>query len=145
MDSIRKKMQSLKYETDELFKNIKENEEITKDANSRSDQCDCDIRDTTKKISKFESDFEETSEKLQKASSDLIEKNKQHQELEADLCAISRRVQLLEDEVNKSEIKLAKATMDLALESKRADKVVKVVNNLTSKAMNDEVEIENLR
>ena len=67
------------------------------------------------------------------------------QELESDLSAISRRVQLLEDEVNKSEIKLAKTTMDLALESKRADKVVKVVNTQTSKAMNDEVEIENLR
>ena len=61
------------------------------------------------------------------------------------MSAISRRVQLLEDEVNKSEIKLAKTTMDLALESKRADKVVKVVNTQTSKAMNDEVEIENLR
>ena len=67
------------------------------------------------------------------------------QELEADLSAISRRVLLLEDELNKSEIKLAKATMDLAVESKRADKVVKVVNTSTSKAMNDEVEIENLR
>ena len=61
------------------------------------------------------------------------------------MSAISRRVQLLEDEVNKSEIKLAKTTMDLALDSKRADKVVKVVNTQTSKAMNDEVEIENLR
>merc|ERR1719219_2934171 len=68
----------------------------------------------------------------------------QLQELEADLSAIARRVLLLEDELNKSEIKLAKATMDLAQESKRADKVVKVVNTLTSKAMNDEVEIENL-
>merc|ERR1711953_546942 len=144
MDSIRKKMQSLKYETDELERNIQDNEEVTREANDRSDRCDCDIRDYGKKITKMESDFEETAEKLQKATADLEEKKKQLQELEADLSAIARRVLLLEDELNKSEIKLAKATMDLALESKRADKVVKVVNNQTSKAMNDEVEIENL-
>merc|ERR1711990_959893 len=144
MDSIRKKMQSLKYETDELIKSIHDNEEVTKEANDRSDRCDCDIRDFGKKITEMESDFEETSEKLQKATTDLEEKKMQLQELEADLSAIARRVLLLEDELNKSEMKLAKATMDLALESKRADKIVKVVNTLTSKAMNDEVEIENL-
>merc|ERR1711994_8529 len=144
MDSIRKKMQSLKYETDELERSIHDNEEVAREANDRSDRCDCDIRDYGKKITKMESDFEETAEKLQKATADLEEKKKQLQELEADLSAIARRVLLLEDELNKSEIKLAKATMDLAVESKRADKVVKVVNTLTSKAMNDEVEIENL-
>ena len=145
MDNIRKKMQSLKYETDELYKNIQENDQVTKDANDRSDRCDCDIRDFSKKITKMESDFEETSEKLQKASADLLEKSKAHQELESDLSAICRRVQLLEDELSKSEIKLAKATLDLANEPKRADKVVKVLNTLTSKAMNDEMEIESLR
>ena len=45
MDSIRKKMQSLKYETDELEKSIHDNEEVTKEANDSSDRCDCDIRD----------------------------------------------------------------------------------------------------
>jgi len=144
MDNIRKKMQSLKYETDELYKNINDNEQMTKEANDKSDRCDCDIRDFSKKITKMESDFEETSEKLTKASADLEEKKKQHQELESDLSAISRRLQLLEDDVNKSEIKLAKTTFELANESKRADKVVKVVNAATSKAMNDEVEIESL-
>ena len=48
MDNIRKKMQSLKYETDELYKNIKENEQVTKDANDESDSWECDIRDFTK-------------------------------------------------------------------------------------------------
>ena len=81
MDSIRKKMQSLKYETDELYRNIQDNEDVTKEANERSDKCECDIRDTSKKIAKMESDFEETSEKLLKASADLEEKKKQHQEL----------------------------------------------------------------
>ena len=50
MDNIRKKMQSLKYETDELYKNINDNEQMTKEANDKSDRCDCDIRDFSKKI-----------------------------------------------------------------------------------------------
>merc|ERR1711915_538594 len=49
-----------------------------------------------------------------------------------------------EDEAQKAEIKLAKATLELGQESKRADKVIKVVNMLTSKSMNDEMEIETL-
>jgi hypothetical protein len=46
--------------------------------------------------------------------------------------------------VKKSEDKLAKTTLDLSLESKRADKVLKTVNHLNSKSMNAEVEIEQM-
>ena len=46
--------------------------------------------------------------------------------------------------MKKSEIKLASTTLDLAVESKRADKVLKAVNTLNSKAMAAEVEIEEL-
>jgi len=97
-----------------------------------------------KKISKMESSYEETTENLQKASVKLEEKEKELKEKEGDLSTLSRRVILMEDEVKKSEIKLAKTTLDLGLESKRADKVLKAVNTLNSKAMNNEVEIEEM-
>jgi len=144
MDSIRKKMQALKYETDGMIKNTEDYEEQTREANEKADQCDCDIRDFTKKISKLEGAFEETFEKMQKTNTDLDEKKIVMQEKESELSALSRRTFLLEDEVQKSEIKLAKATLELGLESKRADKIIKVVNAATSKSMNDEVEIEAL-
>jgi len=144
MDSIRKKMQALKYETDGMIKNTEDYEEQTREANEKADQCDCDIRDFTKKISKLEGAFEETFEKMQKTNTDLDEKKILMQEKESELSALSRRTFLLEDEVQKSEIKLAKATLELGLESKRADKIIKVVNAATSKSMNDEVEIEAL-
>merc|ERR1740137_73925 len=95
-------------------------------------------------MSKLEGAFEETFENLQKTNTDLDEKNIMMQEKESELSALSRRTFLLEDEVQKSEIKLAKATLELGLESKRADKIIKIVNSLTSKSMNDEVEIEAL-
>ena len=47
-------------------------------------------------------------------------------------------------QVKKSEDKLAKTTLDLGLESKRADRVLKTVNTLNSRSMSNEVEIEEM-
>ena len=144
MDSIRKKMQSLKYETDGMIKNTEEFVAETTRHDENADKCECDIRDYSKKIAKMESAYEETLEKLMKTNAEFDEKKILMQEKEAELSAISRRTCLLEDEAQKSEIKLAKATMELAQESKRADKVIRIVNSMTSKSMNDEMEIETL-
>jgi len=92
----------------------------------------------------MEGSFEETHEGLQKAHTKLEEKEKDMKEKEDDLSTLSRRVILLEDEAKKSDIKLAATTLDLAIESKRADKVLKAVNTLNSKAMSAEVEIEEM-
>jgi len=144
MDSIRKKMQSLKYETDGMIKVAAEQDEACRLANEKAEQCECDIRDYSKKISKLEAGFEETHEALVKANSSLIEREKELVEKEQDLSALSRRVMLLDDELIKAELKLAQATLSVGKESKRADKIIKTVNHLNSKAMNAEVEIEEL-
>merc|ERR1712227_423365 len=68
MDAIRKKMQSLKSETDSLYAIINNFEEETKESNRRSDQADCDIRDYGKKVHGLEIEFDETCDKLQKAT-----------------------------------------------------------------------------
>jgi len=49
MDSIRKKMQSMKADTDVLYAKIAEFEDATKEANTVSDKYDADIRDSGKK------------------------------------------------------------------------------------------------
>lgn len=54
MDAIRKKMQSMKAETDDLYKKISEYEANAKEANSISDKYDADIRDMSKKVQKLE-------------------------------------------------------------------------------------------
>ena len=76
MDAIRKKMQSLKGETDVLYATIARFEGVTKDANSQSDTHEIDIRDLGKKITGYESDFDETNDKLIKAMTALEEKEK---------------------------------------------------------------------
>ena len=50
MDAIRKKMKSLKDETDQLYGLIHEFEDQAKKSNSQADQYDCDIRDYGKKV-----------------------------------------------------------------------------------------------
>merc|ERR1712044_72270 len=75
-DAIRKKMQSMKVETDDLYKKISEYEEATKAANAISDRFDADIRDTSKKTQKLECSLEETMEKLQASAAKMEEADK---------------------------------------------------------------------
>merc|ERR1712088_260136 len=97
MDAIRKKMQSMKAETDELYAKIDELEEATKDANSTSANFDSDIRDTGKKVGKFETNLEEIIEKMMQSSAKMDEAEKEFKD-EDDVNAQSRRVLLLEEE-----------------------------------------------
>ena len=84
MDAIRKKMQSLKAETDGkdddsddvtddtdddtsgLYATIQKFEDATKEYNRQADQADCDIRDYGKKVQNLEIAFDETNDKLTK-------------------------------------------------------------------------------
>jgi len=144
MDAIRKKMQSLKGETDGLYATIKKFEDASAASNAVSDQCDCDIRDFGKKVHGFEIDFDETNDKLQKVNLALEEKEKSFKEVEGDISALSRRIMLMEEEAKKSEINLAETVTKMALSSKEADGILKKVKVFESKCMNNEVTIEEL-
>jgi len=137
-------MQSMKVETDELYKKIAEFEAATNEANGFSDKYDADIRDTGKKVQKFESNLEETIEKLQASASKMDEAETEFKDKEEDVNAQSRRVLLLEEESRISVEKLANTILKLALMSKDADNIVKSCRHWESKTMNNEVEIEEL-
>jgi len=144
MDAIRKKMQSLKSETDGLYAVIKGFEDETKESNRRSDQADVDIRDFGKKVHSLEIDFDETCDKLQKATESLEEKDKMYREVESDVCSLSRRIMLMEEEAKKSEENLAGTVTKLATTSKEADNILKKVKTVESTCMNNEVTLEEL-
>merc|ERR1711922_98240 len=118
-------MQSMKAETDDLYKKIAEYERNAKEANSISDKFDADIRDMGKKVQKLECAMEETMEKLQLSSSKMEEAEKDYKDKEEDVNAQARRVLLLEEEVRISIEKLATTILKLANMSKDADKIVK--------------------
>ena len=142
MDAIRKKMQSLKGETDGLLATIARYESDTKEANSRCDHYDCDIRDLSKKIQGYECDFDETMDKLTKALTSLEEKEKLFKAAEEDVSASSRRIMLMEEEAKKADTQLAETVTKLAMASKEADSILKKVKYFENKNMTGEVEIE---
>jgi len=144
MDAIRKKMQSLKSETDSLYKTIAGFENETKEATARADQADCDIRDYGKKVQSLEIGYDETNDKLQKATESLEEADKQFKEVEGDVAALTRRIMLMEEEDKKSADVLCTTITKLALTSKSADNVLKAVKTVESACMNNEVSIEEL-
>jgi len=137
-------MQSMKAETDDLYKKIGEFETAAKAANDASDKFECDIRDTGKKVQKLESNLEETMEKLQASNTKMEEAESEFKDKDDDVNAQARRVLLLEEESRISVEKLATTVMKLALMSKDADNIVKNCRTWESKTMNNEVEIEEL-
>merc|ERR1712156_1051930 len=120
MDAIRKKMQSLKAETDGLYATIQKFEDATKEYNRQADQADCDIRDYGKKVQNLEIAFDETNDKLTKATESLEEKEKMYKEVEADVSALTRRIMLnqriddIEDEIYREKLKIKKCADDLS-------------------------------
>merc|ERR1711936_278471 len=144
MDAIRKKMQSLKSETDGLYKTIAGFEEATREAVGRADQADCDIRDYGKKVQQLEIGFDETNDKLTKATESLEEAEKQFKEVESDVSALTRRIMLMEEEDKKSAEQLCQTITKLALTSKAADNVMKTIKVVENTCMNNEVTLEEL-
>merc|ERR1712220_34126 len=128
MDAIRKKMQSLKSETDGLYNTIAGFEEATREAAARADQADCDIRDYGKKVQQLEIGFDETNDKLTKATESLEEAEKQFKE----------------EEDKKSAEQLCQTITKLALTSKAADNVMKTIKVVENTCLNNEVTIEEL-
>merc|ERR1712180_308090 len=139
-----KKMQSLKAETDTLYKTIAGFEEATAEAVARADKADCDIRDYGKKVQQLEIGFDETNDKLTKANEALEEAEKQFKEVESDVSALTRRIMLMEEEDKKSAETLCATVTKLAITSKAADNVMKTIKVVESTCLNNEVTIEEL-
>jgi len=137
-------MQSLKSETDTLYKTIANFEEATREAVARADQADCDIRDYGKKVQSLEIGFDETNDKLNKANESLEEADKQFKEVESDVSALTRRIMLMEEEDKKSAEILCQNVTKLAMTSKSADNVLKAVKVVENTCLNNEVTIEEL-
>merc|ERR1712055_1146760 len=143
-DAIRKKMQSLKGETDSLYKTIAGFEEATKEASDRADKADCDIRDFGKKVQQLEIGLDETNDKLTKANESLEEADKQFKEVESDVSALTRRIMLMEEEDKKAAEQLCATVSKLALTSKAADNVMKTIKVVENTCLDNEVTIEEL-
>merc|ERR1712117_366079 len=142
MDAIRKKMQTMKFDCDDMYAKIADLEQSIRDANGESDRFDADIRDTGKRVQKLETGLEEVLEKMMQSAAKMDEAEKEFKDKDDDVNAQSRRVLLLEEECRISVEKLATTVLKLANMSKDADTIIKGCRHWESNTMNNEVEIE---
>ena len=142
MDAIRKKMHSLKLETDAYTATAKRHEETAAALNSAADKDDLAIRDLGKKISGLEGAFDETLEKYNRTIITLEEKEKQLSAAEDDVNAVSRRIVLMENESKDADTRMGETVKNLAIKSKEADAVLRKVRYFESKNMTSEMTIE---
>merc|ERR1719325_566026 len=73
----------------------------------------------------LEGQFDSCTEQLFEATVKLEQKEKAYSSAEGDVGGLSRRALLIEEEVERSEERLAKAVTELAQQSKRADAAIK--------------------
>ena len=85
-----------------------------------------------------ENDLDNTIEKLSQTNLKFDEKDKLYQLAEGETQALNRKLVLLEDELQRSESKLATTTADLSEASTRADDINKAIKVLETKNMIDE-------
>ena len=137
-------MQSLKTETENLYKTIKSLEDEARNSEEIASRCDSDIRDISKRISILEADFDATNDRLVATNARLEEREKTLKQTEEDVNSMSRRQALMEEEDKKSDSALADTVIKLAIMSKNADSILKRVKYYESKTMRNEVEIEEM-
>jgi len=142
MDAIRKKMQSMKAEIDEMYEKVKEFEDLTSSHNKVSDGLDAEMRDLSKKVQRFEARLEETTEALQASAVKMETAESEFTDMDDQVNAQSRRIMLLEEECFIQVEKLANTVMKLANMSKEADNIVKGCRYWENLTMNNEAEIE---
>merc|ERR1712096_330179 len=129
MDAIKKKMQAMKVEKDNACDRADVCEEASKVAKLRAEKAEDEVAELAAKARQLETELDVTTEKLGIVSLQLEEKEKSLLAAEAEMNALNRRVQGLEEDLEKTEEKLVAANTKLdkagtaAEDSERAKKV----------------------
>ncbi len=125
MDSIKKKMQSLASEMANAIERANKFEEEIRRTNEVAEAFEEQIRIIQKKMQSLEAQYDSCTENVFDVTLKWEAKEKSYASAEADVGSLSRRLLLLEDDVEKSEERLAKAIAMLCKESRRADMAVR--------------------
>jgi len=144
MDSIKKKMISLTRATDEAMDRQHRFQAECDKWTEIADRNDDQLKNIQKKIQSMEGSFDACTETLFEVSLKLEEKEKAYNNTEGDVGGLSRRVMLMEDDLEKSDVRLAKAVSELAKQSNRADGAVRKRQTLENENASKEEENDKL-
>merc|ERR1711875_63036 len=103
MDAIKKKMQAMKVEKDNACDRSDVCEEASKVAKVRAEKAEDEVAELAAKSRQLETELDVTTERLGIVSLQLEEKEKSLLAAEAEMNALNRRVQGLEEDLEKSE------------------------------------------
>merc|ERR1711970_178828 len=102
MDAIKKKMQAMKVEKDNACDRCDVSEEASKVAKVRAEKAEDEVGELVAKSRQLETELDLTAEKLVIVSLQLEEKEKSLLAAEAEMNALNRRVQGLEEDLEKN-------------------------------------------
>merc|ERR1712038_1696775 len=144
MDSIKKKMEKLSNETADAESRIAHFEEIKAQNEAEADKFEEQVRNIQKKMQAMESAFDVCTEDLFNQTVKLEEMEKKAGNAEGDVSSLRSRLILLQENNEKQEDRLAKATLELAGACMRADQSVRKRTELENAVSSNEETIDNL-
>jgi len=144
MDSIKKKMGKLSNETADAESRIAHFEEIKAQNEAEADKFEEQVRNIQKKMQAMESAFDVCTEDLFNQTVKLEEMEKKAGNAEGDVSSLRSRLILLQENNEKQEDRLAKATLELAGACMRADQSVRKRIELENGVSSNEETIDNL-
>ena len=144
MDSIKKKMEKLANETAEAEARIANYEAIKAANEAEAEKFEEQLRVVQKKMQAMESQFDVCTEDLFNQTIKLEEMEKKAANAEGEVSSLRSRLILLQENNEKQEERLCKATLELAGACKRADAAVKKRIELENGNSSNEEAIDNL-
>jgi len=137
-------MEKLATETAEAEARIKKFEEIKAAHEQEAEKFEDQVRNLQKKMQVMESQFDITTEDLFNQSIKLEEMEKKAGNAENEVSALRSRLILLQENNEKQEERLCKATLELCGACKRADQAVRKRIELENEVSSNEETIDNL-
>merc|ERR1711887_446278 len=144
MDSIKKKMEKLANETAEAEARIAHFEDIKAHNEAEAEKYEEQVRNIQKKMQAMESQFDVCTEDLFNQTTKLEEMEKKAGNAEGEVSALRGRLILLQENNEKQEERLAKATLELAGACQRADASVRKRIELENGVSSNEETIDSL-
>ena len=121
MDAIKKKMQAMKLEKDNAIDKADTCENQAKDANTRAEKVNEEVRELAKKLVQVEADLITSKEALENANKELEDKEKLLTATESEVATQNRKVQQIEEDLEKSEERSTSAQAKLLEATQSAD------------------------
>ena len=144
MDSIKQKMTKLANETADAEARIAHFEEIKAQNEAEAEKYEEQLRNVQKKMQAMESQFDVCTEDLFNQTIKLEEMEKKAGNAEGEVSSLRGRLILLQENNEKQEDRLAKATLELAGACLRADASVRKRTELENGVSSNEETIDNL-